>query len=56
MLSAYCPRHHHDVLVTPGQIISIDGRGPTLAVRWECACGHVGVHRPQRPHRPALAA
>lgn len=49
MLSAHCPRHGGEVLVSTRQILAIEGRGRDMSVRWACSCGHVGVHRPQRP-------
>ncbi len=53
MMSIHCPRHGGDVLVSPRQIVAIDGRGADMTVRWVCACGHHGTHRPQRTPVPA---
>jgi hypothetical protein len=54
MMSIHCPRHGREVLVGPGQILGIEGQGRDLTVRWVCACGHEGTHRPQQ--RSAVAA
>jgi hypothetical protein len=43
MMSIHCPRHGR-----PGHILGIEGQGRDLTVRWVCACGHQGTHRPQR--------
>ena len=51
MMSIHCPRHGRDVLVGHGQILGIEGRGRDLTVRWVCACGHQGTHRPQQSAR-----
>ena len=48
MMSIHCPRHGRDVLVGHGQILGIEGQVATT-VRWVCACGHQGTHRPQQP-------
>jgi len=48
MMSIHCPRHGRDVLVGHRQILGIEGQGHDLTVRWVCACGHQGTHRPQQ--------
>jgi hypothetical protein len=53
MMSIHCPRHGREVLVGHRQIHGIVGRGADMTVLWECVCGHVGTHRPQRTPVPA---
>ncbi len=49
MLSAHCPRHGRQVLVTTGQIDGIDNTDRGIVVRWSCTCGERGTTRfPQR--------
>jgi hypothetical protein len=49
MLSAHCPRHGRQVLVTTGQIDGIDNTDRGIVVRWSCTCGERGTSR--FPHR-----
>jgi hypothetical protein len=53
MLSAHCPRHGREVLVSPRQIVDITGAGASMTVRWVCACGHRATYRPHRATVPA---
>lgn len=57
MMSVYCPRHGHEVLLGHRQILGIEGHSHDLAVRWVCWCGHEGTHLPHaRAHAPARRA
>ena len=52
MMSVHCPSHGREVLVSPRQIVDIAGSGRDMTVRWVCACGHHGSHRPHRASTP----
>jgi hypothetical protein len=56
MMSVYCPRHGHEVLLGHRQILGIEGRGAEMTVRWVCWCGHEGSHRPHAGPAPAPVA
>ena len=45
MLSAHCPRHGRNVLVTTSRIDAIDNTERAIVVRWHCTCGHQGTSR-----------
>jgi hypothetical protein len=42
MLSAHCPRHGTNVLVTTSRIDGIDNTERGIVVRWHCTCGQRG--------------
>jgi hypothetical protein len=56
MMSVYCPRHGHEVLLGHRQVLGIDGRGHDMTVRWVCWCGQHGASHPRARRASAPAA
>jgi hypothetical protein len=52
MLSAHCPRHGRNVLLTAAQIHGVESSERGHLVRWTCTCGTRGTTSIPAPRTP----